>query len=75
MNSTSGHSTSAHQLPSMQVYKQEAKPVEDIFRKAGLLLDFQITGGIPETMPNLVAALRPYKIAVQRTQQQAEQAA
>ena len=44
----------------LQIYKQEAAPVEEIFRKAGLLLDFKITGGIPETMPRLVDALRPY---------------
>jgi hypothetical protein len=31
--------------------------VEDFFRARGLLLDFEITGGIPETLPRLLAAL------------------
>jgi adenylate kinase len=42
------------------VYRDEATPVEDYFRAAGLLLDFEITGGIPETLPRLLAALEPH---------------
>lgn len=42
-----------------QVYAAEAKPVEDFYRRSGLLLDFEITGGIPETLPRLMAALSP----------------
>jgi adenylate kinase len=42
------------------VYRDEATPVEDFFREAGLLLDFEITGGIPETLPRLLAALQPH---------------
>jgi hypothetical protein len=34
--------------------------VEDFFRQRGLLLDFEITGGIPETLPRLLAALAPH---------------
>lgn len=47
-------------LGGMQVYHEEAQPVEDFFRKSGLLLDFEITGGIPQTLPALQEALRPY---------------
>ena len=32
--------------------------MEDIFRQAGVLQEFHITGGIPETFPRLLAALR-----------------
>ncbi len=42
----------------LQVYHAEAKPVEEVFRKAGVLKDFKITGGIPETFPRLLAALK-----------------
>lgn len=47
----------------MQVYRAEAAPVEDVFRRTGLLIDFPVTGGIPETFPNLVKALEPYEFA------------
>jgi adenylate kinase len=42
------------------VYRDEATPVEDFFRERGVLLDFEITGGIPETLPRLLAALAPH---------------
>jgi hypothetical protein len=42
------------------VYQQQAAPVEQVFADAGLLLDFEITAGIPETLPHLLAALQPY---------------
>ena len=32
--------------------------MEDIFRQAGVLQEFHITGGIPETFPRMLAALR-----------------
>ena len=32
--------------------------MEDIFRQAGVLQEFHITGGIPETFPRLLGALR-----------------
>ncbi|KAK9830061.1 hypothetical protein WJX72_009495 [[Myrmecia] bisecta] len=44
----------------LQVYHQEAAPVEQFFRDRGVLLDFEITGGIPETLPRLIEALRPH---------------
>ncbi|KAI8468191.1 MAG: adenylate kinase [Monoraphidium minutum] len=44
----------------LQVYRDEATPVEDFFKGRGLLLDFEITGGIPETLPRLLAALAPH---------------
>ena len=43
-----------------QVYKSEATPVEEHFRSKGRLMTFEITGGIPETLPRLLDALRPY---------------
>jgi hypothetical protein len=48
---------------SAQVYEASAAPVEDFYRRHGLLLDFEITGGIPETTPRLMAALDPYIMA------------
>ena len=44
----------------LEVYNQGAKPVEDFFRERGKLLDFEITGGIPETLPLLYSALKPH---------------
>lgn len=58
-----------------QVYQDEAQPVEDFFRRSGLLLDFEITGGIPETMPVLQDALRPYLWRKSPPPQQAVQSA
>jgi len=46
--------------PNPKVYRDEATPVEDFFKERGLLLDFEITGGIPETLPRLLAALEPH---------------
>ena len=43
-----------------QVYRAEAKLVEDFYRDLGVLLDFEITSGIPETMPVLLQALDKY---------------
>ena len=44
----------------MQVYRAQAKPVEDFYRELGLLLDFEITGGIPETLPVLLQVLQKH---------------
>jgi len=44
----------------LQVYNEQAAPVEEVFREAGLLVDFEITGGIPETLPILKRLLEPY---------------
>ena len=43
-----------------QIYHQQARPVEDFFRAKGLLVDFEITGGIPETLPSLLASLQRF---------------
>ncbi len=53
-----------------QVYNAAAKPVEDFFREHGTLLDFDIYGGIPETMPRLLHAVGPFHTAVSRSSQQ-----
>jgi adenylate kinase len=42
------------------MYKEQAAPVEEFFQKRGVLLDFEITGGIPETLPRLLDAVRPH---------------
>lgn len=44
----------------VQAYQAQSAPVEKFFRTKGVLLDFQISGGIPETLPNLLAALQPW---------------
>jgi adenylate kinase len=44
----------------LEVYRNEAKPVEDFYRSNGVLMDFEITGGIPETLPGLLSALHPH---------------
>ncbi|GIL79516.1 hypothetical protein Vretimale_18353 [Volvox reticuliferus] len=44
----------------LEVYKQESKPVEGAFRKAGLVVDFELTAGIPETLPKLMLLLESY---------------
>jgi adenylate kinase len=44
----------------VQVYNAAAAPVEDFYRRSGLLLDFEITGGIPQTLPRLMSTLQPY---------------
>lgn len=44
----------------LEIYNSGAKPVEDFYRTRGILLDFEITAGIPETMPRLLKALEPY---------------
>jgi hypothetical protein len=63
---TTQHPTTANRQPPTanrqppQVYRDEASPVEAFFRERGLLLDFEITAGIPETLPRLLAALQPH---------------
>lgn len=41
----------------LRVYHEESAPVEGYYREKGKLLDFNVGGGIPETWPNLMAAL------------------
>lgn len=53
----------------IQVYKAQAQPIEEYYREVGILLDFEITGGIPETLPVLLKALEshlPDKSSVQK---------
>jgi len=60
----------------LQVYHAEATPVEDYYRERGLLLDFEITGGIPETLPVLKQALEPYmRAAATESESDTEQTA
>lgn len=46
----------------LDVYHSQATPVEDFYRNKGILVDFEITGGIPETLPRLKEVLRPYVV-------------
>ena len=41
----------------LQVYKDQSIPVEHYYRERGLLTDFEITAGIPETTPKLLAVI------------------
>lgn len=43
-----------------QVYHQEADPVEAFYRTQGTLVNFEITAGIPETLPGLTRLLNSY---------------
>jgi len=38
----------------LQVYKNNSVPVEEFYRTAGMLTDFEIKSGIPETMPRIL---------------------
>lgn len=44
----------------LNVYHKEATPVEEFFQKQDKLLNFEITSGIPETLPGLLGTLRPH---------------
>lgn len=44
----------------LQVYKDQSKPVEDVFADKGILSDFEIVAGIPETLPGLLDFLSEY---------------
>lgn len=54
----------------LQVYNSQAKPVEEFFREDGLLRNFEISAGIPETLPRLLQELGPfsYILAERRAQ-------
>ena len=41
----------------LAVYKEQCGPVEEFYRQRGVLTDFAITAGIPETMPPLLEQL------------------
>ncbi|KAK9836220.1 hypothetical protein WJX84_002722 [Apatococcus fuscideae] len=53
----------------LQVYHSEAQPIEDFFQERGQLMQFPITGGIPETLPRLEAVLHHHGLALQASQQ------
>lgn len=38
----------------LDVYRREAAPLEAVFRDAGVLVDFPVTGGVRETLPRLM---------------------
>ena len=42
----------------LSVYRAEAGPVEAFYRQRGVLREFPIVGGIPETLPRLLETLR-----------------
>jgi len=44
----------------LEVYKSEAAPVEQFYANMGVLLGFEITAGIPETLPVLLDVLKPH---------------
>lgn len=39
--------------------------MEEYYAKQGVLVDFEITGGIPETLPRLLETLKPFAEAPQ----------
>lgn len=43
----------------LEVYKASAEPIENFYRQRGKLIDFEITGGIPQTLPVLMDVLGP----------------
>ena len=42
----------------LEVHRVESQPVEGFYRQLGLLMDFEITQGIPETEPVLFGAIQ-----------------
>jgi adenylate kinase len=42
------------------VFSFQCKPVEEYYRAQDKVLDFDILGGIPETWPKLLEAVKPY---------------
>jgi hypothetical protein len=44
----------------LDVHNSQAQPVKNFYEKKGKLMNFEITGGIPETLPLLYNALRPH---------------
>lgn len=47
-------------MQRLKIYRDQAAPVQDFFREKGLLVDFEITSGIPETLPGLLKTLEPF---------------
>ncbi|CAG9463779.1 unnamed protein product [Pedinophyceae sp. YPF-701] len=44
----------------LEVYRETAGDLEAFYRRRGVLMDFPIAGGIPETMPRILAALESW---------------
>lgn len=42
----------------LRIYADESKPLEEYYRAKGKILDFDVVGGIPETWPKLLDALK-----------------
>lgn len=42
----------------LRIYNELTKPVEDFYRQRGKLLEFDLPGGIPESWPKLLQALK-----------------
>jgi hypothetical protein len=42
------------------VFSCQCKPVEEYYRAQDKVLDFDVLGGIPETWPKLLEAVKPY---------------
>ena len=51
----------------LSVYQAQAGPVEDFYSARGLLVQFPVTGGIPETMPRLLDVLAKYSRGGEKT--------
>ena len=47
----------------LDIWRREAQPLEDYFRANDLIVDFEITGGIPETLPKILEVLDENKNA------------
>ena len=47
----------------LEIWRREAQPLEDYFRANDLIVDFEITGGIPETLPKILEVLDENKNA------------
>jgi adenylate kinase len=46
----------------LKIYRDGAAPLEDFYRRRGTLMEFEITAGIPETLPALLRILEPYRL-------------
>lgn len=52
-------------MQRLKVYKDKAAPVEQFFRDRGLLVDYEIVAGIPETLPGLLKTLQLYSLSTE----------
>lgn len=54
--------------PLHQSYRAQASPVEEVFRRRGVLKEFELTAGIPQTSPHLITLLERYMPSTRREQ-------